>query len=349
MNRIALTLSLLAVAVAPMMLGPYTAYLLSLGLVLATVAVSHSFLLSFGGQLSFAHGGLMGVGAYTAAIVARAELPFPLSLVAAAAVTAVVGLLMGLPSIRVAGHYLAMITLAAAVVLHILFLNLVSITGGPAGLTSIPRPSWELATDVLQMAPKNQWIWVTGVILIGSVFLLSRLRESRGGLALMAIRENETAAVSLGIPANRLKLAAFTLSAAVAGLAGGAFAHLIGFVSPDSFTLVLSIEVLAMVIIGGIGSLGGAVLGAFLVTLLPEALRFGEDYRIIVFLLVLIAVLAFFPAGLAGLVPSARRGLRALRARRATPPGTGRGGDPRAADARTETIPDIDEDVRAAR
>jgi branched-chain amino acid transport system permease protein len=346
-NRIALVLSLLAVAVAPFVLGPYTAYLLSLGLVLATVAVSHSFLLSFGGQLSFAHGGLMGVGAYTGALMARAEFPFPVPLVAAAAVTALVGLLMGLPSIRVAGHYLAMITLAAAVVLHILFLNLVGITGGPAGLTSIPRPSSELASDLLGIAPKNQWIWVTGVILIGSVFLLSRLRESRGGLALMAIRENETAAVSLGIPANRLKLAAFSLSAAVAGLAGGAFAHLISFVSPDSFTLVLSIEILAMVIIGGIGSLAGAVFGAFLVTLLPEALRFGEDYRVIVFLLVLIAVLAFFPAGLAGLVPSAGRGLRALRARRAVPARPDQDGKRLAIDA--ETMPDTEEDVRAAR
>lgn len=314
MKRAAIALSVLVIAIAPVVLGPYTAYLLSLAMVLAIVAVSHSFLLSFGGQLSFAHGALMGVGAYTAAILGTTVAPpFPLTLVGGAVVTALVGLVMGLPTIRVSGHYLAMVTLAAAVVLHIVFLNWTGLTKGPAGITSIPRPSLDLATSTLGIPAKSQWIWVIGTILIAAVWLLSRLKDSRSGLALVAIRENETAAVSLGVPVNRLKLAAFTLSAAVAGLAGALFAHLIGFVSPDSFSLVLSIEVLAMVIIGGIGSLIGAVLGAFLLILLPEVLRFGEDYRMIVFLLVLMATLAFFPAGLAGLATSATRRLRSDR------------------------------------
>jgi branched-chain amino acid transport system permease protein len=252
------------------------------------------------GLLSLANAAFMGIGAYTAALLTlNLGWPFPAVLAAGALAPAAVALAIGVPTLRLSGVYLAMATLAFGEVSRVIILNL-DITGGPEGLNGIP-----LATE---------W-WHIVLILLVVGYGLARLRRSRVGRAFEAIKEDEVAARLMGIDVDRHKLFAFTLGAVIAGLAGALNAHYTFFISPREYGFENAVDILTMTVLGGISSLIGPVLGATILTLLPELLRFLHDYRLAVNGIILVLVVLFLPTGLWD-----SRRIRARFARRRTMP-----------------------------
>jgi branched-chain amino acid transport system permease protein len=259
----------------------YSTLVLSLG-VNALLALSIYLTLSCG-LLSLANAAFMGLGAYAAALITmQAELPFGLALAGGAALPAVVALIIGVPTLRLSGVYLAMATLGFGEVVRVVLLNL-EITGGPLGLNGIP-----LITEG----------WHVALALLGVVYGLARLRRSRLGRAFEAIKEDEVAARLMGIDVTATKLAAFTLGAMIAGLAGALNAHFTYFLSPREYGFENAVDILTMAVLGGTGSLAGPVLGAAILGLLPELLRGFKDFRLAVNGLILVLVVLFMPRGL---------------------------------------------------
>ncbi len=235
------------------------------------------------GLLSLANAAFMCMGAYVAALITlKLGWPFPTALAAGALAPAAVALAIGVPTLRLSGVYLAMATLAFGEVTRVIVLNL-DITGGPEGLNGIP-----LLTE---------W-WHIAAILAVVIYGLARLCDSKVGRAFEAIREDEVAARMMGIDVDRHKLFAFVLGAVIAGLAGGLNAHYTFFISPREYGFENAVDILTMAVFGGISSLIGPLLGATILTLLPELLRFLHDYRGIVNGAILVLVVLFLPTGI---------------------------------------------------
>jgi branched-chain amino acid transport system permease protein len=260
----------------------YSNLVLSLG-TNALLALSIYLTLSCG-MLAMANAAFMGIGAYTSAILTmNYGWPFPAAIAAGMAAPAVVAFLIGKPTLRLSGVYLAMATLAFGEVVRIFILNTDNLTGGALGLNGIPQLTmW--------------WHVLLAVALV--LFFLARLRRSKIGRAFEAIKEDETAAGLMGIDVNGHKMLAFALGAAIAGLAGALNAHLTFFIGPQEFGFDRGVEILTMTILGGINSLFGPVIGAFIITLLPELLRSFKDYRSVVNGLILVVIVLFLPKGL---------------------------------------------------
>src|SRR5574337_734416 len=236
------------------------------------------------GMLSIANAAFMGLGAYAAALLTmNLGWPFPVVLAAGMAVPAAMAFLIGKPTLRLSGVYLAMATLAFGEVVRIVLLNTDSVTGGALGLNGIPQ--------------STQW-WHVALALALTLAVLWRLRRSRIGRAFHAIKEDETAAGLMGIDVDGHKMLAFVLGAAIAGLAGALNAHLTFFIGPGEFGFDRAVEILTMAILGGIGSLSGPVVGAVILTLLPEVLRAFSDFRLVVNGLILVLIVLFLPRGI---------------------------------------------------
>lgn len=235
------------------------------------------------GLLSLANAAFMGIGAYVSALLSlNASWPFAAVLVAAGVAPALVALLIGIPTLRLSGVYLAMATLAFGEVVRITVLNL-DITGGPEGLNGIPQSTQG---------------WHIVAILAFVVYGLARMQRSRVGRAFESIREDEVAASLMGIDVARYKLFAFVLGAALAGVAGGLNAHFTFFISPREYGFENAVDILTMAVLGGTGSLIGPMLGAAILTLLPELLRFLHEFRGIFNGIVLVLVVLFLPKGI---------------------------------------------------
>lgn len=236
------------------------------------------------GMLTLANAAFMSIGAYTGAILTlEYETPFGLAIAAAMALPALVAFIMGRPLLRLSGVYLAMATLAFGEVVRIVMLNAEPLTGGALGLNGIPQLT-------------QPWHIVLALALV--LLLLWRFRRSRIGRAFDAIREDETAASLMGINVNAHKTLAFVLGAAIAGLAGVLNAHLTFFIGPNEYGFDRGVEILTMAIFGGINGLTGPVLGAVVLTLLPEVLRVFQDFRLVANGLILVLVVLFLPKGL---------------------------------------------------
>lgn len=236
------------------------------------------------GMLVIANAAFMGLGAYTSALLTmNYDAPFPLALAAGMAVPAVMAFVIGKPTLRLSGVYLAMATLAFGEVVRIALLNAESITGGALGLNGIPQ--------------STQW-WHVALALALTLALLWRLRRSKVGRAFEAIKEDETAAGLMGIDVGAHKMLAFVLGAALAGLAGALNAHLTFFIGPSEYGFDRGVEILTMAILGGIGNLTGPVLGALILTLLPELLRSFKDFRLVVNGFILVLIVLFLPKGI---------------------------------------------------
>ena len=236
------------------------------------------------GLLAMANAAFMGIGAYTASILTmNYGAPFPVALAAGIAAPTVVALLIGGPTLRLSGVYLAMATLGFGEVVRVLILNADSLTGGALGLNGIPQLTqwWHVATSL-------------GVTLL----ILWRLRRSRIGRAFEAIKEDAVAASLMGIAVNAHKMLAFALGAGIAGLAGALNAHLTFFIGPSEFGFDRGVDILTMTILGGTGGLTGPVLGAAIVTLLPELLRDFRDFRTMINGAILVLIVLFLPKGL---------------------------------------------------
>jgi branched-chain amino acid transport system permease protein len=260
----------------------YSNVVLSLG-TNALLALSIWLTLSCG-MLAMANAAFMGIGAYASALLTmNAGAPFPLAIAAGMVAPAVVAFLIGKPTLRLSGVYLAMATLAFGEVVRIVILNTENWTGGALGLNGIPQ--------------STEW-WHVALAVALTLFVLARLRRSKIGRAFEAIKEDETAAGLMGIDVDGHKMLAFVLGAAIAGLAGTLNAHLTFFIGPSEFGFDRGVEILTMTILGGINSLFGPVIGSAIITLLPELLRGLKDFRAIFNGVILVVIVLFLPKGL---------------------------------------------------
>ena len=236
------------------------------------------------GLLAMANAAFMGLGAYTASLLTmNAGAPFPVAVLGGIALPTLVALLVGLPTLRLSGVYLAMATLGFGEVVRIALLNADSLTGGALGLSGIPQ--------------LTQW-WHVLLAVAVVLLVLWRMRRSRIGRAFEAIKEDEIAASLMGVGVMAHKMLAFALGAAIAGLAGALSAHLSSYIGPGEFGFDRGVDILTMAIFGGIGSLAGPVIGAAVITVLPELLRSFRDYRTMLNGAILVLVVLFLPKGL---------------------------------------------------
>ncbi|HWP97781.1 MAG TPA: branched-chain amino acid ABC transporter permease [Syntrophomonadaceae bacterium] len=237
------------------------------------------------GQLSMGHAGFMSLGAYTSAILSmRMGAPFWLALLVGALVAAAFGFLIGLPTLRLEGDYLAIVTIGFAEIIRVFFLNFQP--GGKAvGLSGVPQ---------------NTTFSLVLILVVLVIYFNYRLLKSRLGKAFYAVRENEIAAEACGINATRLKVLSFVMGAFLGGLGGGLYAHYMYYITPQNFDFARSIEILNMVVLGGMGSIPGVMLGAGILTVAPELLRVVADYRMLFYGALLVVLMIFRPNGLLG-------------------------------------------------
>lgn len=309
---------LVLAAALPRLLSDYYLQVANVTLINVVLALGLNFILGFGGQMSLAQCAFFGIGAYAFALMQFAGLPAALAAPGAIGVTALVGLLLGWPTLRLRGHYLALGTLAFALIVEKLLVNVESLTGGANGLTAIPG---------IGLAGENAPMLYLLLAVAGLAFLAQVcLARSPLGLRIRSFRDDALAAQAIGVDVGRLKVMLFVVSAAYGGLAGICYVCLRGYISPDVFAWQTTFAYLAMVVVGGLGSSVGAVLGAILYTFVPEWLRFLQEFYYAIFGIVVILVITFLPAGLAGLARRLARSLMAaLRRGRAAPVGpTGR-------------------------
>jgi branched-chain amino acid transport system permease protein len=319
--RLLWTLTVIAIAwvidrVALQVVNPYIYRILVLAGLNVMLALSLNLVNGITGQFSIGHAGFMALGAYASAAFTVYAVPSlfgvgpqatgPLTAVAllvavllGGAVAAIAGLLVGLPSMRLRGDYLAIVTLGFGEIIRVVILNIDAV-GGARGFAGIPRRTdlaWVLAAAVATFA------------------VLQNLMRSYHGRAFLAIREDEIAAEALGVPTTRYKVSAFVIAAFFAGAAGALFAHYT-YLHTNSFTFMKSIEVVVMVVLGGMGSLSGSVLGACVLTALPEALRFASADRLIIYSVLLIVLMISRPQGILGRQELSWRALRSRFTRR---------------------------------
>ncbi|GJN63980.1 MAG TPA: branched-chain amino acid ABC transporter permease [Candidatus Faecalibacterium intestinipullorum] len=262
------------------------------------LAVSLNVATGYLGQLPLGHAGFMAVGAYTCALFTKYSplpenlngLSFALGLALGALMAGLFGVAIGIPALRLTGDYLAILTLGFGEIIRITLNNIDDVLGydlfyGAKGLKNIPKYS-------------NYWTVFVCVVI--TCFAIHAMMKSRHGRAILAIRDNEIAAESCGIQTTYYKVMAFSFSAAFAGLAGGLYACYLGVLDPSSFGFMKSIEILVMVVLGGMGSMLGSILSASVLTILPEALRSFADYRMVIYSLVLVFMMIFRPGGLLG-------------------------------------------------
>lgn len=291
-------LLLLLLLPVPLITNEYSQYILNLVIVYALVAVGFNIVLGYLGQLAFANVAFFGLGAYALGILMeRAGLPFWVALLPSAALGGLAGLLVGLPALRLKSYYLAIVTLVFGELMRWTYIHADFLTHGSSGL-GVPTatiPGFEIRTEAQKY---YVFLFVTAVALWATRNIL----RSRIGRAWVAIRENEAAAASLGFSPALYKIAAFGWSGFLSALAGALFAVLLGRIVPESFSLHQLLMQFAIVMIGGLGSIVGSLLGAALLTAAPEVLRNFPGLEEIVFSLLLIAVLLFLPCGLYGLV-----------------------------------------------
>lgn len=265
------------------------------------LALALNLLLGYAGQISLGQAGFFGLGAYISGILTTTHGINPwAAMLGAALFVTLLALIVGFPILKLKGHYLAMATLGLGIIIYIVFNEAVDHTGGPSGLSGIPN--LRLAGISFDSDLKNYYlIWSFTLVSMG---LALNLVHSRIGRALRAIHDSEVAARVMGVNARLLKVQIFALSAGLSAVAGSLYAHTMTFVAPASFGFNFSVELVTMVIIGGLASIYGSLLGAALLTLLPEMLRAFQDYDIIVYGLLLIVMTMFMPGGLVKGIPA---------------------------------------------
>jgi len=299
----ALMLLLLA---APWLFAEYWLAQLTFVLIYAIVGLGLMLLAGFTGLFSLGHAAFLGVGAYTQAVLTNLGLPFPIALACAAGLSAAVGLVVGLPALRVKGIYLGMATLSFGFIVEEVLARWESVTGGNAGI-HVKAPNilgWKLDTG-------TEFYFLCLLLAVAATLGILNLLRAPTGRAFVAIRDSEISAQSMGIHLAYYKTLSFALSAALAGVGGALYAHKLQFISPDQFNILQSIDLLLMIVIGGLGSVHGAFLGAIFLISMPQMIALSKDYlpdaigqapglQGVVYGLVLIAFVLFEPLGLYG-------------------------------------------------
>jgi branched-chain amino acid transport system permease protein len=297
-RRAALGFAAVAALGWPLVAPKYLVFLGTLVAVNAVVAIGLNLLSGYTNQLSFGHAGFLAIGAYVAALLTLhvPALPVPLTLLASGLATALVGLVLGIPCLRLEGLYLAMATLAFGFVVTEAITNLDWLTRGNDGLR-VPLARlgpWTLATDAARY-------YLAVAVAAAMILAALNVAATRTGRAFLAIRTSEIAAQASGINAAAYKTIAFVLSAFYTGVAGGLFAFVVGFLSPDAFDVFLSVDFLVMIILGGLGSVLGSVAGAAIVTVLNDSLAGFQAFRSLIFGAIMIICMLFMPGGLAAM------------------------------------------------
>jgi branched-chain amino acid transport system permease protein len=296
-----LTYALIAVLliVLPLFLNEYYQDIMTLTGMYVVLALGLNIVVGQAGLLNLGYVAFYAIGAYTYAILSTTiGLSFWPGLIAGGLVAAVFAVLLGMPTLRLRGDYFAIVTLGLGEITRIVLNNWDSMTGGPNGISKIGRPviaGYELHTTL-------DFYYLILLLVIITIFAMHRLITSRIGRAWIAIREDEVAAEAMGVNTYRMKLLAFVLASAWAGIAGVFFSAKMAFVSPESFTFFESVLILCMVVLGGMGSIPGIILGALLLITLPEIFRDFQDYRMLAFGVALVLMMVFRPQGLLGTV-----------------------------------------------
>ncbi|RMF88126.1 MAG: branched-chain amino acid ABC transporter permease [Nitrospinota bacterium] len=278
---------LVPLAVIPPFLSDYPLYLLSWALVFLIASIGLNLTLGYAGQVSLAHAAFFGIGAYTTAILTNQGWSFWLALPLGGLLACAFGFVLGFPALRVQDHYLAMVTLGFNIVVFVLLRNWSGLTGGVNGINP-PRPT----LGPLDLSGDLAFYYVILVVAFAAILLADWVVRSKWGRAFRAMRENELAAAVHGVNLRNYKVLAFALGALYAGIGGGLFGALLGYIDPEAFHLTRTLEFLIVVVVGGLGRFAGPFLGTLVVTLLPEVLRpFGNLYLVVYAGLVLVMML----------------------------------------------------------
>lgn len=284
--------------------NPYNLGLSNLIAIYTMVVLGLNLFIGYAGQISLGHAAFFAIGAYGSAI-GTATLGGPAwpVMIAVALITAVIALAVGVPALKLTGHYLAMATLGFNIVVYTILLQWDAVTGGPSGFAGVPYLT--IGTVVFDNEIHFHYLVWTFAIL--ALLLCLNLVRSGVGRGLAALAEDETAASALGVDIRRAKVKVFVLSAVLASVAGSLFAHCYAFVSPDSFNIFVSVDFVIMVVVGGMGSVWGTLFGTAFITLLPEWIEALETYKDIIHGLILVMILLFLPQGLVtGIVDAVR-------------------------------------------
>jgi branched-chain amino acid transport system permease protein len=287
---LAVALPLLLIKIG--LIDPYTAHIMTMGGINAIMAMSVNMIVGITGQLSLGQAGFLAIGAYSCIFFSLdMGFPLPLAMLCAILITTIAGFLIGFPVLKLSGDYLAIVTLGFGEIIRVVFINLKNLTGGPNG---------RQFTTAMVLNGELAFVVVTTALVIVLALLQNFLRSSYGR-AIMACREDEIAANSCGINIFRYKMAGFIIASFIAGIGGCLYAMVIGFVKPDIAQFLRSIDFLIYVVLGGMGSMTGSILAAYVLTSLQEFLRFLQDYRLVIYPVILILVMLFRPRGLLGM------------------------------------------------
>jgi branched-chain amino acid transport system permease protein len=303
MNKVAMTCAGVAALAIPLVVhNDYVLQLVNIGILNAIVVLGLNFVTGWTGQINFGQAAFYGLGAYTTAIATKHGVPWIVTPVLSAAIALVASLVLGLPTLRLRTYYLAMTTIGFGEIVRLIIVYWQPVTGGTSGLRAIPPIS------LFGISPQGliQHYYLLLAVLAFGTLVAVRIRHSSLGRAMIATKDSEIAAEQSGVDTTRTKLTAFMIGAVYAGLAGCLYASSIRFVSPDSFSGVQAVLLMTMLIVGGLGSIAGAIAGAFALTFLPEMLRFLGQWYLVLYGLGVIAVIALMPGGIASMTP--RRG-----------------------------------------
>lgn len=283
----------------------YSAQILTAASINIIIALSLNLVSGISGQLALGHAGFMAIGAYTAAsCVMILHWPLFFAVIAGGLMTSVFGFVIGYPTLKLSGDYLAIVTLGFGEIIRVILINLEGITGGAAGLKSIPS----FTPDIL-LQPAFGFM-VTFFVMALVIYVINQLMRSSYGRAILSVREDEISAGACGIPVHGYKMFAFTLSAFIAGIGGALYAPFYGYLNPTDFSFLKSVDFLIIVVFGGMGSITGTVISGYVLTILQESLRFLKDFRLVIYALILILIMLFRPQGLLGKAEFTLAGMR---------------------------------------
>ena len=303
-GRFVILVLVIAVVFPLVMTHTYYLHLTNLILIYALAATGLNLVSGYTGQLSLGHAAFLAIGAYTSALL-TVNLRWPVvpAILVASAIATLFGILLGAPSLRLRGPYLALATAGFAEIIRIVINNWEGLTRGSRGIPEIPP----LTVWHYRVTSETAWYYLLAAVFLVCTLAAYRIVHSHLGRAFIAIRDNEAAAAAAGINPFAYKVLAFAMAAFLAGLAGSLFAHYRAYVSPDTFTFTESVAFLAMIVVGGKGTLPGALIGAAALTLVPDLLSFMQDFKMVLHGVLLVLCMMFLPRGLASLLKYWRR------------------------------------------
>jgi branched-chain amino acid transport system permease protein len=304
-------LGILILAAIPLVVkNIYYLHLVNMTIILVILSVGLNLLTGYAGQISIGHAAFYGLGAYASAfITVKLGWSFWLAMPLSGLICAVFGFLIGKPTLRLKGAYLAIASIGVGEIARLVFINWSSVTGGAEGFKSIPAPKiGEFVFD-----DYGKYYWLLAAVLFVVYVLVNTLIDSEMGRAFRSIREEELAAEQMGVRTARLKVEVFMISTFLAGIAGSLMAHMEGYLSPFSFNFTASVSYLMMVLAGGLGNKWGPIIGVLLLSFAKEGFRFFDKYQLIIYGILLVLVIMFMPKGIAGTVEDALRRRSAAR------------------------------------